>query len=99
MVLNFPDETQGCRPGHDHMIVIAPFDTEVAAIEGDCRLPPSQPSAHRRDQGGASTAAASLSDADAALPHPHTNAVGALDRGEFDIGPFRKQRIVLDPAA
>ena len=52
----------------------------------DAHLPPGQPAQVGGDGGGAGARAAGERDARAALPHPHAQAVGGGQAGEFDIG-------------
>src|SRR5438128_3389694 len=89
-------ETQRHRPGHDHMPVFTPRDIEGPAVELYDRLALGEPAPMRCDESGTGAAAAGAGDPGPALPDPQPDVPGVTDRGDADIGPLGKQRVMFE---
>src|SRR5438105_2422694 len=87
------------RPGHDHMPVLAPMDVEHTAVERDRSAAAGQAAAMAGDQRGAGAGPAGASDADTAFPDAQAEAVTVEHGRDADIGPLRKQRMMLQRRA
>ena len=95
-MLKLPGELHGDRSCHQYVVVLRPFDGEIATIEGDCCTTVNQPAPIGGDQGGASTGSACLGQAGTTLPNPKANLISRLDLRKADIHTFREQRVVFD---
>ena len=85
------------RAGHQHMVVaLAPFDGKVAAWQRDRHLAAGAREPRGGDSRSAGRGAAGLGEAGAALPGADHDAIARRRCGERDVGPLRKQRMVLE---
>ena len=78
------------------MAVLAPHDVEGPAVELDGSAAVRESPPVCGDESGAGTAAAGRGDPGAPLPDAQPNMAAVADRGDANVGAFRKQRITFE---
>src|SRR5271169_923904 len=78
------------------MPVLMPSDVENSSIELDSRPALREAPTVCGDESGAGATAASAGDPGAALPHSQPNVAAVTDRGNADIRPLWKQRVIFE---